>query len=150
MTIRRSSTSLVNYFGAEVTATMTQGKLSNTVRNGTGNERAAEAAVQIFTNTNYTPSALKISEYEYALGFVQAAGIAPLAQKTMALVFVDAAKAQGISVAALLRDVTSSELSLVEAKSYDYINKLRDNTSQLSGSTPVSNNNSYRARYLKP
>lgn len=149
MAIRRNSKTLVNYFGAEVKAAISKSKLSNVVANGQGNERVSEAAVQRMFVEGQTPSSINIAQYEFALGYFQQMNVVPLAAKAMALILVDAAKAQGTTAMRLIENVSAQEISLLQAETYNYINQLRSGTSQLAGSKPVDNTKSYRARYLK-
>ena len=66
----------------------------------------------------------------------------------MAVVMVDAARAQGVSVMSLLEGSNKTTLSLLEANTYKFINQLRDGTSQLAASKGVDNRTSVRSRYL--
>ncbi len=149
MATRRNSRTLVNYLGAEVKAAISKSKLSNLVSDGQGGERVAEAAIQRMFVEGQTPSSLNIDQYEFALGYFQQMKVVPLAARAMALVLVDAAKAQGTTVMKLIENVSADEMSVLQAETYNYLNQLRSGTSQLAGSKPVDNTKSYRARYLK-
>jgi hypothetical protein len=150
MTVNRVSTSLVRFFGAGVKAQQAGGKLSNLVSDGQGGETPMAADVQRFLTKGLTPASVNIHDYQSALGHLERLGASPLAAKAMALVFVDAAKAQGVSVMSLIESTNSSQLSLLSAETYKYINQLRDSTNQLSGSVAVDNSLSLRSRYLIP
>lgn len=148
MAVNRVSTSLVRYLGAEVSAKSTRGALRNTVRSGQGNEIVQPADAQRVFNTGLTPASVNVGEFDAARGYFENRGATPLAAKAMALVMADAAKARGISVMKLLDGSDKTSIKLLEAETYNYINQLRDGTSQLSGSAPTDNRKSVRARYL--
>ncbi len=148
MASKRVSTQLVQFLGAEITARNTAGKLVNVVKDGLGGERTRQADSQRAGETNVEPASIKISDYEAALAHMQRNGAEPLAAKAMAVVMVDAAKAQGVGVMALLKDTDAQEISLVNNTAYKFINQLRDGSSQLSGSEAIDNSKSLRSRYL--
>ena len=148
MAVNRVSTSLVRYLGAEVAAQNTRGSLRNKVSSGQGTEIVSPADAQRVFNTGLTPASVNIKEFDAARGYFENRGAEPLAAKAMALVMVDAAKAQNLSVMRLLDGSNSDKIALLEAETYNYINQLRDGTSQLSGSKPNNNQTSVRARYL--
>lgn len=148
MTANRTSTSLVRFLGAEVSARRTGGGISNVFKNNRGGEQAPPAGAQRIFDTNLTPASLDSGQYEAALAHIERTGAAPLAAKAMALVLVDAAKAQNISVMRLIEQADTEDLRLVSKAAYTFINQLRDLNSQLSGSRTINNNQSLRARYL--
>lgn len=148
MAVNRVSTSLVRYLGAEVSATSTRGSLRNKVNAGQGTEIVSPADSQRVFNTGLTPASVNIGEFDAARGYFENRGTEPLAAKAMALVMADIAKAQGTTVMRLLDDSDKQSIKLLEAETYNYINQLRDGTSQLSGSTTTDNRKSVRARYL--
>lgn len=148
MAAERSSTSLVRFFGAEISARNTAGKLANVVKDGLGGERTRDASSQRAGAENVEPASIKISDFEAALAHMQRNGVEPLAAKAMAVVMVDAAKAQGVGVMSLLKETSSQELALVSEEAYTFINQLRDGSSQLSGSKAINNAKSLRSRYL--
>ena len=148
MAAERSSTSLVRFLGAEVSARNTAGKLVNVVKDGLGGERTRDASSQRAGAENTEPASIKISDYEAALAHMQRNGAEPLAAKAMAVVIVDAARAQGVGVMSLLKDTVAQEMALVSEAAYIYINQLRDGSSQLSGSEAIDNAKSLRSRYL--
>lgn len=152
MAANRVSTSLVQFLGAEVSARRTGGKLANVVKGGVGGERFPDASSQRVGisagASDIEPGSIQISEYESALVYMQRNGAAPLAAKAMAVVMVDTAKAQGVSVMSLFNDTGSQEVALNNNAAYTYINQLRDGSSQLGGSEAINNANSLRARYI--
>ena len=148
MAVNRTSTSLVRYLGAEVSARNNNGSLANVVQSGQGKEIVQPADSQRVFNSSLTPASVKIADFDAAFGYLQGKGATPLAAKAMALVIVDAAKAQGVSVMSILEQRNSNKLALLDAKTYNYINQLRDRSSQLSNSTTVDNKKSVRSRYL--
>jgi hypothetical protein len=79
---------------------------------------------------------------------MQALGAEPLAAKTMALVLVDAAKAQGVAVMSLIDATNTEEMALISNEAYRQINQLRDISSQLGSSQDIDNSESLRSRYL--
>jgi hypothetical protein len=145
--VNRVSTSLVSYLGAEVSARNTRGGLRNTIKSGQGNEILAPADPGRASNKNLVNASVKIADFDAAKGYFESRGAAPLAAKAMALVLVDVAKAQGVSTMSLLDGSDKQKIKLIEAEAYNYINQLRETTTQLSGSKPT-NNKSVRARYL--
>jgi hypothetical protein len=148
MAVNRVSTSLVNYLGAEVAAKTVRGAFSNTVKAGQGNEIVSPADTVRASNLNLVNASVNIGQFDAARGYFENRGAAPLAAKAMALVIVDAAKAQGVSVMKLLNGSNKQTIELLEKQTYNYINQLRDGTSQLAGSNRTNNNASVRARYL--
>ena len=148
MAVNRVSTSLIRYLGAEVSAKSTRGALRNTVKAGQGSEIVQPADAQRVFNTDLTPASVNIDEFDAAKGYFENRGAAPLAAKAMALVMVDAAKAQGVSTMSLLDGSDKQKIKLLEAQAYNYINQLREGTTQLSGSKTTDNKTSVRARYL--
>ena len=150
MVVERTSTSLVRYLGATVKATQNQATLANVIIDGQGRERARNASVRRLANKNQGPAAIKINDFQSALGFLERRGAAPLVAKAMAAVFVDAAKSEGLSVMALLESANPTALSLVNASAFTRINQLRDLTSQLSGSIAIDNSTSTKSRLIQP
>ena len=148
MAVNRVSTSLVRYLGAEVSARNSSGSLSNLVKNGQGNELVQPADAQRVFNTDLTSASIKLSDYDAALGYLQNKGAEPLAAKAMAVVLVDSAKAQNVNVMSLIEQREGNKLALLEPKTFDYINQLRDGSSQLSSSKEIDNRKSVRSRYL--
>lgn len=147
MAVNRQSTSLVRFLGAEVSARQTNGKLANNVKNGLGGERTLPADQQRTANT-LEPDSIKIADYQAALGHMQTLGAEPLTAKAMAMVMVDAAKAQGVGVMSLIDSSTTTEMALISNTAYTYINQLRDTSSQLGASEDIDNSKSLRSRYL--
>ena len=148
MAANRISTNLVRYLGADVAAKQNNGKLSNVVKDGQGNEIVRPADAQRTFDTNLVPASINVAEFDAAQGYLQQHGAEPLAAKAMAVVMVDAARAQGVSVMSLLEGSNTATLSLIEANTYKFINQLRDGTSQLEASKGVDNRTSVRSRYL--
>jgi len=148
MAVNRVSTSLIRYLGAEVSARNNNGSLSNLVKSGQGREIVQPADTERVFNSSLVPASVKISEFDAAFGYLQNKGAAPLAAKAMALVMVDAAKAQGVGVMSLLEQRDGNKLALLDAQTFNYINQLRDGSSQLSSSKTVDNRKSVRSRYL--
>ena len=148
MAANRTSTSLVRYLGAEVSARTSRGSLRNKVTAGQGREIVSPADSPRISNRNLAPASVKIADFDAAKGFFESRGAQPLAAKAMALVVVDAAKAQGVSAMSILDGSDTTSIKLLDSQTYNYINQLRDGTSQLSGSKPSDNRKSVRARYL--
>jgi hypothetical protein len=148
MAVNRVSTSLVSYLGAEVSARNVRGGLRNIVKSGQGNEIVGPADTPRSSNLNLVNASVNIDEFDAAKGYFENRGAAPLAAKAMALVMVDAAKAQGVSTMSLLDGSDKQKIKLLEAQAYNYINQLREGTTQLSGSKTTDNKTSVRARYL--
>lgn len=148
MAVNRVSTQLVQFLGAEITARNTAGKLVNVVKDGLGGERTQQADSQRASLVDVEPASIKIADFQAALAHMQRNGVEPLAAKAMAVVMVDAARAQGVGVMSLLRDTSAQEMALVNNSAYKFINQLRDGSSQLSGSEAIDNSKSLRSRYL--
>jgi hypothetical protein len=148
--VDRSSTSLVRFFGAEVFATTIAAAFGNTVVNGQNNEKTIDPSVARLTAGRVSPASLNITDFQIAVAHLERRGAAPLAAQAMALVFLDIAKIYNTSVMRVLDITNESQLKIVEAEAYKYINRLRNQTSWLAKSTASNNNNSYRARYLIP
>lgn len=144
----RISTSLVRYLGADVSARNINGRLSNIVKDGQGTEIVQPADAQRTFDTNLVPASINVGEFDAAQGFLLNRGAEPLAAKAMAVVFVDSARAQGVSVMSLLEGSNKEKIALLEAETYKFINQLRDGSSQLAGSKGVDNRTSVRSRYL--
>lgn len=147
MVVNRTSTSLVRFLGAEVSARQTNGKLANNVKHGLGGERTLPADQQRTANT-LEPDSLNIADFQAAFAHIQSLGAEPLAAKAMAMVLVDSAKAQGIGVMSLIDSSNTTEMSLISNTAYTYINQLRDGSSQLGASQAIDNTKSLRSRYL--
>ena len=145
-------TQLIQFLGAEITARNRGGALHNVVKNGLGGERTQQADSQRVgrnaSTADFEAGSINIGDYEAALVYMEAHGAEPLAAKAMALVMLDAAKAQGVGVMSLLKTTSTQEVALVTNEAYKYINQLRDISSQLSGSGTIDNSKSYRSRYL--
>ncbi len=148
MAANRASTQLVQFLGAEITARNTAGKLANVVKDGLGGERTRDASSQRAGTEDVEPASINIADFQAALAHMQQNGAEPLAAKTMAVVMVDAAKAQGVGVMSLLKNTSAQEVALVSQEAYRFINQLRDISSQLSGSKAIDNSKSLRSRYL--
>ncbi len=148
MVVQRTSTSLVQFLGASITAKQRGGKLSNIISDGLGGERTIQADVTRIFNTNLTPASVNIAEFHAALGHLQSNNVAPLIAKTMALILTDVAAAQNINVMSLIDNTNINEMALVSNTAYTFINQLRDGSSQLTGSKSIDNSKSLRARYL--
>src|SRR6056297_2098287 len=132
MTINRTSSSLVRYLGSNVKTTVSRGKLVNTVVRGQGNEQTRNAAVQR-TDSNLVPASVDIGDYQAAFAYLERRGVSPVAAQTMAVVFIDAAKANNQSVMSLLESASDEALAITNANTYTFINQLRNLTTQLSG-----------------
>jgi hypothetical protein len=149
-TVKRNSTGMLRSFGAEIFATDFGSSFKNIVRNGQGGERTPGADLARFQGQQVEAASIHIAEYQLAKAYLDRRGAEPLASKTMALILLDVAKVQGISVVELLDRTSTEALALLEAEAYRYVNLLRENTSQLTGTNSVNNAQSYRARYLLP
>ena len=150
MAVNRSSTSLVRYLGATVKANTSSGVLGNTTQNARGGETRINPSVRRLTQRGLKQDAIKIADYQAALGYLEGLGVAPTVAKTMAVVFVDAAKSQGVGVMSLLESANATALSLANAEVFNRVNQLRDLTSQLNTSTPIDNTASVPARRIGP
>lgn len=150
MAVNRSSTSLVRYLGATVKANTSSGSLANTTQNARGGEVRNDPSVRRFTSTGLKQDSIKIADYQAALGYLESRGLDPIVAKTMAVVFVDVAKSQGVGVMSLLETSNPTALSLVNAEVFNRINQLRDLTSQLNSSSPIDNTASVPARRIGP
>lgn len=148
MIVKRTSTSLVQFLGASVTAKQQGGKLSNVISDGLGGERTTQADVDRFLNTSLVPASINIAEFHAALGHLQSNNVEPLTAKAMALVLVDAAAAQNVNVMSLINNTDAKEMALVSNTAYTFINQLRNGSSQLGGSKAIDNSKSLRSRYL--
>ena len=149
MAVNRSSTSLVRYLGATVKANTTNGKLSNVVQNGQGTEARNNPAIRRQSTTGLVQDAIKISDYQSAIGYLGKRGIDPLVAKTMAAVFVDVAKSLGVGVMSLLESTSDGTLSLVNSEYFNRVNQLRDLSSQITSSNPIDNTASVPARRIR-
>lgn len=150
MASNRNSAGMLRSFGAEIFATDFGSSFKNIVRNGQGGERTPGAALARFQGQQVEPATIHIAEYQIAKAHIERRGAAPLVAKTMGLVLLDVAKAQGMSIVELLDKTSPEQLALLEAETYRYVNLLRENTSQLTGTNNVNNAQSYRARYILP
>lgn len=148
MAVNRSSTSLVRYLGATVKANSSSGSLGNATQNARGGETRIDPSVRRLSQRGLTQDAIKIVDYQAALGHLEGRGVDPLVAKTMAAVFVDVAKSQGVGVMSLLETTNPTALSLVNAEVFNRMNQLRDLTSQLNGSSPIDNTASVPARRI--
>lgn len=150
MAVNRNSRRILTAFGTEVTATEVTATLVNTIRFGVGGERTTSAALDRFQGQAVEQASLPINDFDIAVADLTRRGAEPLAARTMALIFIDVARVLQVSVHSLLNNANDEQLKLAEAATYQYLNLLRRNTSQLSGANNVSNEQSYRARYLIP
>lgn len=148
MVVKRTSTSLVQFLGASITAKQNAGQLSNVISDGLGGERTTQADVDRFLNTGLKPAFVNIAEFQAALGHLQSNNVEPLVAKTMALVLIDAAAAQNVNVMSLIKNTDANEMALISNTAYTFINQLRDGSSQLGGTKVIDNSKSLRARYL--
>lgn len=151
MAVNRSSTSLVRYLGATVKANSAGGNsLANTVTDGTGGETRANPSVRRFGTTGLVQDSIKIADYQSALGYLGQRGVDPITAKTMAAVFVDVAKSQGVGVMSLLETSDPDALAVIDSQVFNRMNQLRDLTSQLSSSAAIDNTASVPARRIQP
>ena len=148
MAVNRTGKQVTQYLGADITARNINGQLQNVVNNGVGGERPPQADSQRGATSDYENGALNIGDYEAALVYMERNGAEPLAAKAMALVLLDSAAAQGLSVNKLLRNSSDVAVALQSPAAYTYINQLRSISSQLSGSNAIDNSKSLRSRYL--
>lgn len=146
--VNRSSTSLVRYLGTTVKANVAGGKLTNVISDGDGTQRRVDPSVRRQTTPGLVQDAIKISDYQAALGYLGQMGVDPLVAKTMAAVFVDVAKSQGRSVISLFETANDNDVALVNKEVLNRLNQLRDLSSQLSSSTPIDNTASVPARRI--
>lgn len=149
MAVNRSSTSLVRYLGTTVKAANTGGdRLANVTQNARGGETRNDPSARRFSSVGLQQDAIKIADYQAALGYLGERGVDPLVAKTMAAVFVDVAKSQDRSVMSLFEITSDNEIALVENEVLNRLNQLRDLSSQLSSSSPVDNTASVPARRI--
>ena len=148
MAVNRSSTNLVRFLGAELSVELNRSSLSNTFRSGRGGERSLPPDTVRLSDADLVPASINIGQYEAALAFLQKRGVSPNAVRAMAVVFVDVANRSGTSVMSFLNNVDNNVVGLLEARVYDYINQLRDPSSQLSRAPRISNKNSLISRRL--
>jgi hypothetical protein len=116
-------------------------------QNARGGETRIDPAGRRFSQTGLQQDAIKIADYQAALGYLGQRGVDPLVAKTMAAVFVDVAKSQGVSVMSLFEN--NADLSLVNNEVLNRLNQLRDLSSQLSSSNPIDNTASVPARRIQ-
>jgi len=147
--VNRSSTSLVRYLGATVKANSSSGSLANVAQDTQGSVTRNDPSARRLSTPGLTQDSIKIADYQAALGYLGARGVDPLVAKTMAAVFVDAAKSEGVGVMSLLESTNTNALSLVNAQVFNRINQLRDLSSQLNSSSPVDNTASVPARRIQ-
>lgn len=148
MAVNRSSTSLIRYLGTTVKAgSAGSSRVTNVTQNARGGETRNDPATRRLTSTGLQQDAIKIVDYQAALGYLGKRGVDPLVAKTMAAVFVDIAKSQGVSVMSLFEN--NANLSLVDNEVLNRLNQLRDLSSQLSSSSPIDNTASVPARRIQ-
>ncbi len=148
MAVNRSSTSLVRYLGATVKANKSSGSLANVTQDARGGETRANPSVRRLTRRGQVQDSIKIADYQAALGYLGKLGVDPIVAKTMAVVFVDVAKSQGVGVMSLLESADATALSLANAEVFNRVIQLRDLTSQLNSSSPIDNTASVPARRI--
>lgn len=148
MAVNRTSTNLIRFLGAELSGEINRSSLSNVFRNNQGGERSIAADVLRMTDENLVPASININEFESAIAFLQRRNVAPNAVRAMAVVFVDVAERSGVSVMSILNNADKNVIGLLEARVYEYINQLRDGTSQLSRAPRINNNKSLISRRL--
>jgi len=148
--MNRTSTNLVKFFGAEVFASTISSSIGNVVVDGNGNEKSTSPANVRLSSDRVEEATINSSHYQIAVAHLERRGVAPLAAKAMALVFLDVAKIQNMTVMQLLDNTNDVDIKMVTAEAYKYINQLRNNTSSLARSQPTNNSQSFRARYLIP
>ena len=148
MAVNRSSTSLVRYLGTTVkSGSSGSSRVTNVTQNARGGETRIDPAGRRFSQTGLQQDAIKIADYQAALGYLGQRGVDPLVAKTMAAVFVDVAKSQSVSVMSLFEN--NADLSLVNNEVLNRLNQLRDLSSQLSSSNPIDNTASVPARRIQ-
>ena len=148
MAVNRSSTSLIRYLGTTVkSGSAGASKVTNVTQNARGGETRIDPAGRRMSQTGLQQDAIKIADYQAALGYLGKRGVDPLVAKTMAAVFVDVAKSQGVSVMSLFEN--NADLSLVNNEVLNRLNQLRDLSSQLSSSNPIDNTASVPARRIQ-
>lgn len=150
MSVNRTSTNLVRFFGSQLSAEVDRAQFGNVFRSGSSIEKSIDASILRLTRGNLVPASVNIEEFHAALGFLEERDIPRIVAESMAVVFVDVAKVQKVKVMQLLDSVETSSISLVRNQVYQLINQLRDNTSKLSNASAANNNNSLISRQLKP
>lgn len=146
----RNSERLLTFLGAEVSATDVNSAFVNRFRLGQGGEQTTPAGRDRFQGQQVTNAYVPIDEYHIAVAHLTRRGAEPLAARTMGLIFVDVARLLNTSVQGLLNSLTEEQQGLFESATYTYLNTLRQNTTQLTGTNNVTNAQSFRARYLLP
>ena len=148
MAVNRSSTSLIRYLGTTVKAGSSgSSRTTNVTQDAVGGETRIDPAGRRMSQVGLKQDAIKIADYQAALGYLEQRGVDPLVAKTMAAVFVDVAKSQSVSVMSLFEN--NADLSLVNNEVLNRLNQLRDLSSQLSSSNPIDNTASVPARRIQ-
>lgn len=150
MAVNRSSTSLIRYLGTTVKAgSGGSSRVTNITQDARGDETRVDPAGRRFSQVGLQQDAIKIADYQAALGYLGQMGVDPLVAKTMAAVFVDVAKSQGRNVMSLFETANASDIALIDKEVLNRLNQLRDLSSQLSSSSPIDNTASVPARRIQ-
>lgn len=136
---QRPSKELVRFFGAQLSARLFEGRLANVFQAGIGTERAPGAAGVRLTSRNLVPSSLDTNAYEVAVAYLSQTSASPNTIPAMALAFVDVSKRLGVNISELVSASDDGTIQLLERRSYQFLNQLRDKTSALGRSGAVDN-----------
>jgi len=150
MAIKRSSTDLLRFFGAQITPGIAQDKILNIIKQGQGFEVPLDASLERIDFENNRPATINPSVFRVIKSYFVEIGATELNAKTMALLVIDAAQVQGVTALSLLGDIKNNTKINFDSATYTVLNQLRDPTSQLVIASSVNNSNSVNARNVLP
>lgn len=150
MSVNRTSTNLVRFFGAQLSAEFSRGSFTNVFSSGTGQERSVDPGVVRLVQTDLVPASINTNEFDAVSAFLQTRGSSKQAANAMAVVFIDVANKERIPAMQLLDALDTDSVKLSKNTVYRIINQLRDITNQLSNASSTDNKQSLISRNLKP
>jgi hypothetical protein len=144
----RFSTEFLEQLGARRNTVSVDGTFVNTFQDRTGVEQALNAAATALSNNKLRPATLNIEEFLVAKCFYENRGLSETTATTMAVISLDAAKIQGMSVMKFLEPMRQN--GSLSFESIVAANLLRPASSQQTFLVEKSNKKSPKARNVIP
>jgi len=144
----RVSANIYDTFGNEIKYGVTQDKLKNFIKNSTVDFPLPEASafiLQQFLNPADTVDPVMLDQVYSKLVKI---GYAEAAAKAMGTVLIKVARQQGVSPLQYFDD-NNAQLKLA-VDSYEAMNALRPAGNRVGLTSPINNQNSKQARFIKP
>lgn len=142
----RFSTQFIKQQGARRKTVSEGGKLVNTFQDSKGFEKSVNAAFVALTDKKLVTSSLNSEQYFYAKSFFQTRGSSETTAITLAVLSMDAAKIQGVSVMKFLEPLRTNSENRKNFESFVAINFFRPTSSKQAFLVQKTNDGSFRSR----